>query len=202
MNASLKELTRLYRNRDGFWVPDEAELPVERANSSAMYGELMPTASLRLLEHLRLGPRDTFYDLGSGVGKLVLLAGMTTPARAVGVELVEPRHLHARGALDHAVRQGLVPGDRLRFLLADFMKVDLSDATAIYTCSTAFPPLFLRRLVRHLAQLVVGLKFVTLQDLEPQRWFQKTAELRLDTNWRRRSRVHVYRLVRRRVASR
>ncbi len=50
------------------------------------------------IENARLGPDKTFVDLGSGLGKVVLLVALLTGARAYGVE-IDPRLVaHARAA--------------------------------------------------------------------------------------------------------
>lgn len=194
MEDARQALRRLYRERDGFSVSKRSESVVSKARSSAMYGEIMPTATMRLIEYLDLERDDALYDLGSGVGKLVLLAAMTTQAKCVGVELVEPRYRLAVEALEEARREKLVRARHVEMVHADFMRVDLTDATVIYTCSTAFPPSFMRRLTRHLASLREGLTLVSLQDLDPNPWFVEVDVLRLDMSWRRRAKVYVYRL--------
>lgn len=190
-----RALLSLYRERDGFDVSKRSERVVSKVRSSPMYGEIMPTATMRLLDYLDLKRKDVLYDLGSGVGKLIVYAAMTTEAKCVGIELVEPRHRLAVEALEEARRRGMIRARRAEMVQADFMRVDLSDATVIYTCSTAFPPPFMRRLARHLAQLRAGLTLVSLQDLDPNPWFEETDVLRLDMSWRRRAKVYVYRLV-------
>jgi SAM-dependent methyltransferase len=198
MDDARKILRTLYRKRSGFEIPDSEEAVVDRAESSPMYGELMPAAAARLLAHLRLERTDAFYDLGSGVGKLVLHAAMVSRAKCVGVELVAPRWAMATAALDEAKELGVIRAREVRFFNEDFSETDLSDATVVYTCSTAFPIRFMHRLCHRLAALRRGLVFVTLQDLDPNPWFQPEQVLFLDVSWKRRTRVHIYRLVSRR----
>jgi SAM-dependent methyltransferase len=195
MNDPRKILRRLYRGRDAFTVPRNAERVVDRARSSGMYGEIMPTAAMRLIDYLGLGQADSFYDLGSGAGKLVLAAAIASRAKCVGVELVEPRWRIACDALDDAQRLGVIRAREVEFRREDFMTSDLSDATVIYSCSTAFPLPFMKKLVDHLATLKKGLIFVTLQDLDPNFWFEPQDVLYLDMSWRRRSAVYVYQLM-------
>lgn len=74
----------------------------------------------------RLGPYDVLYDLGSGLGKVTMLAGWLGPARAIGVEY-EPAY-HAVAA-ERARAYGFT---RVSFVNADAREVDLSDGTAFY----------------------------------------------------------------------
>lgn len=184
---------RIYRPLDGFAIPREDVRAVERSRGSATYGELMPTATVRLLEQLKLTRADRFYDLGAGVGKVVLLAALTTPvARAVGIELSRRRVELGNQALARA-RAERVPGaGRAELLEADMLRCDLDDATVVYTCSTAFSSAFMRKLVRRLAALPKLRMLVSLQELDDQRWFELVASPRLDASWKRGTKVHVY----------
>ena len=163
------------------------------AKSSATYGEIRPAATLHLLDALQLTRRDVFYDLGCGVGKVVLLAAMASSAkRCVGVELAADRIALAREVLDHAHAQRFVRRGRVEFREADILRTDLSDATVLYTCSTAFPTPFMGRLMRKLAALQKPLTLATLQVLDDHPAFEQRRVLRLDMSWRRRAKVYIY----------
>ncbi len=195
MTDPRKIIRKLYRHRDGFSVPRSSELVVDRARSSPMYGEIMPTAALRLIDYLRLDRNDSFYDLGSGAGKLVLTAAIASRAKCVGIELVEPRWRIATDALEEAHSLDVIRARKVEFRNENFLTSDLEDATVIYSCSTAFPLPFMKKLAHHLALLNEGLIFVTLQDLDPNEWFEPSDVLYLDMSWRRRASVYVYQLV-------
>jgi hypothetical protein len=135
------------------------------------------------------------YDLGAGVGKVVLQIAMSEPVRGcVGVELSRTRIKAARSALRQARAFGMIRARQCLFRHDDILRANLSDATVVYTCSTAFSDLFMRRLVRRLAQLRPGLRLVSTQDLDPHPSFRLLDVLALDMSWKRRSRVYVYRL--------
>ncbi|MCA9708341.1 MAG: hypothetical protein KDK70_21000 [Myxococcales bacterium] len=187
---------RLYRDVHGYDADPTGEARVAATGSSATYGELMPAATAALVEHLRLGPRDAFYDLGSGVGKVVLQVAMTVPvARCVGIELMGRRHRLARRVLASAQAEGLLRARACSLRHGDFMRARMRDATVAYTCSTAFSTAFMNTLAARLARLPVGLRWVTTQDVDDNDWFRLEDVLRLDMSWRRRSKVHIYRLV-------
>ena len=194
MNDPRKLIRWLYRSRDGFKVSLSSKAVVDRARSSSVYGEIMPTAALQLVDFLQLGRNDSFYDLGSGAGKLVLSAAMRSEAKCVGIELVEPRWRFAIDALAEARELGAIRSRTIEFRREDFISSDLSDATAIYTCSTGFPQSFMSKLVQRVALCNKGLIFVTVQDLDPTPWFEPRGVLSLDMSWRRRVPVYVYEL--------
>ncbi len=186
---------RLYRGVDGFLISQQEERQVRAARGSPLYGEITPMGVQRLLERLELGERDTFYDLGSGAGKVVLQTAMTVRLRrCVGIELARSRVRMARSMLRRARKEKLIVARRCVFQNRNLLDVDLSDATCVYTCSTAFSLRFMRMIARKLEALGRELVFVTLQELPPRRRFVEIAELRLDTTWTRRTPVHIYRL--------
>lgn len=187
-------IKRLYPDVDPLYdLPAQEERAVKRSKSSSLYGEITPSAAKQLFGYLELKPRDVFYDLGSGVGKVVMQAALSTKARkVVGVELARSRYKLAEQVRKQAVKEGLIRADKAEFRCEDLMKTDLSDATFIYTCSTAFPPAFMRRLTRHLATLRKDLIFISLQDVDDTPFFEHIDTLRLDMTWKPDTPVHVY----------
>jgi hypothetical protein len=193
-------LRRLYRYDHGYDLDAADEARVLATQSSPTYGEIMPTATDQLVEHLRMRSDDVFYDLGSGVGKVVLQVAMRAKIRrCVGLELVRSRHRIARRMLEEVRGMGLLRARECELRCADFMRAPMGDATVVYTCSTAFSTPFMDQLAARLAQLTTGMRWVSTQDVDENPWWVLEDVLRLDMSWRRRSHVYVYRLARSRV---
>ena len=113
--------------------------------SDATYGELTVEGAARLFEQLDLGQHDVFYDLGSGDGKVVLLAAVLCGVeRSVGVELDPDRHSVAVAMLSSAVASSAITSDeadRVSFVNGDaFAPRAFEGATVIYMLSNVFPP--------------------------------------------------------------
>ncbi len=81
------------------------------------------------LEHGDLGAGATFVDLGSGLGKVVLLVALLTGARAFGVEIDPELVSHARAAA-RALDLG-----NAHFALADMREAALPPADVYYMYS-------------------------------------------------------------------
>jgi len=193
-------IRRLYGDRDGYTLSRDDEARVLATRSSPTYGEIMPTAAAHLIERLKLGRGDVFYDLGSGLGKLVLQVALSAfVERSVGIELVRSRHLVAQDMLARLRSTTKLRARRCQLRCSDFMRARLGDATVVYTCSTAFSTPFMNQLAARLARLRPGLRWVSTQDLDNNPWFALEELHRLDMSWRRRSKVHVYRLLRSRA---
>ena len=70
--------------------------------------------------------RDVLYDLGSGDGRLPILAVQLHGARAVGVE-IDPKLV----ALSRANARDAGVSDRVTFIEGDLFTADISDATVL-----------------------------------------------------------------------
>lgn len=73
-----------------------------------------------------LGPEDVLFDLGSGLGKVPLLAALLSPARTVGVEL-DPAYGDV--AAKRATELGL---KRAQFTVSDAREADYGEGTVFY----------------------------------------------------------------------
>jgi hypothetical protein len=82
--------------------------------------------AVRMLEMAEVGERDRVYDLGSGDGRIVILAAERFGARGVGIDFNPTR---IRESLMAAERAGV--SDLVEFRLADVMTADFSDATVV-----------------------------------------------------------------------
>ncbi len=80
----------------------------------------------RMLALARVGPQDLVVDLGSGDGRIPIVAAKRYGARGLGLEYnadlvaVSRRNARAEGV-----------ADRVRFVQADFFAADFSDATVV-----------------------------------------------------------------------
>ena len=91
--------------------------------------QFVPTRQAIVDAMLRLahvGPEDVVYDLGSGDGRIVIIAAEKYGARGVGIELV-PRLVQMSREL---ARDGGV-ADRVTFVEGDLFTADISAATVV-----------------------------------------------------------------------
>jgi protein-L-isoaspartate O-methyltransferase len=118
----------------------------------------------RMLALANVGPDDVVYDLGSGDGRIPIVAAQKFGARGVGVDidasLVERARQNARSfGVD----------DRVEFRVQDAMTVDVSDATVVTLYLLSASNLKLRPLLT--AQLRPGARIVShgfpMGDWEP-----------------------------------
>jgi len=129
----------------------------------------------QMLEFANVGPSDLLYDLGSGDGRIPIMAAQEFGARAVGIEMDEKLRRHA----EEKVREyGL--GERVSFRSEDFFRCDLRDATVV--------TLYLLTQVngylgpRLASQLAKGARVVSLDYPVPGWCEEKTTEVKSEGN--------------------
>lgn len=195
MELSQKQImNRIYHEICGFEIPKTDERKVRGSKGSPIYGEITVTSTAKLFDALKINEKDVLYDLGSGVGKVVLYAGLFTKVKqAIGIELSEARHQDSLRALLRAsdVKKNL--DNRCQFHNADLLTIDLSKASVVYTCSTAFSREFMRTVTAFLGEFTHDFRLVSLQDLPNQRHFELIDVIKLDMSWQRKTPVHIYR---------
>ena len=80
----------------------------------------------RMLELAKVTPNDLVYDLGSGDGRIVIMAAQKYGARAVGVELDSKRYKESSARIEEL---GLA--SRAKILHGDMFKADIHKATVV-----------------------------------------------------------------------
>jgi SAM-dependent methyltransferase len=80
----------------------------------------------KMLQMARVGRDDVVYDLGSGDGRIVIMAAREFGARGVGVDIDPGLIAKAR---ENAVKAGVA--DRVTFVEQDLFTADISQATVV-----------------------------------------------------------------------
>lgn len=189
-----KILETIYDEYDGYNLSPSDRKNISQTGSSGTYGEITPEATSKLLDYLEIGRKDVVYDLGSGTGKFVLQTALNCPAKkVVGLELSKDRHIIASNALKQAKKLARIKSGNVKFRNSDIMKAKLNDATIVYTCSTDFPPSFMKVLTKRLSQVLKeDTLFVSVQELDENKWFEHIDTLKLDMSWQKKTPVYVY----------
>jgi SAM-dependent methyltransferase len=186
-------MNRIYKDISGFEIPKNDTALIRQSKGSPIYGEINHQALNKLIDYLALTENDVFYDLGSGVGKVVLHVAMCSPVKkAVGVELSLARFHDARNALTRALDFMPELKKRVDFVHDDLQNVDLKKASVIYSCSTAFSQKFMNLLVKNLAIYKHNFRLLSLQELPEQKHFKLINTIPLDMSWMRHCPVHIY----------
>ena len=109
-----------------------------KTEGSDVYGEVTQEGTDNLVKRF-YGSFDencVFYDLGSGIGKMVLHIGMQYKIKkSIGIELSKERH---QGAIN-LKEQYAKDNNNIEFYCKSFLNHNLSDATVIYMDNTVYP---------------------------------------------------------------
>lgn len=149
--------------------------------STSAYGELLPEGVWDLLWQVGAKPGDRFYDLGSGGGKLAMMAWFAG-LRVTGIELARSRWDVSKGAvaaLREMARRGEIPEggvacssqlpDRsaasLDYICGDALDLDFRDADIVFICSVMFPDWVMEHLASKASLLKPGSRIITFKPL-------------------------------------
>jgi precorrin-6B methylase 2 len=102
------------------------ELPVPESDKTVPYVPTPPEVVNKMLDLAKVGPNDMVYDLGSGDGRIVIMAVEKYGAQALGVELDEERVKQSSARL---VELGLEK--RAKIVRGNLFETDLRPATVL-----------------------------------------------------------------------
>ena len=193
---------------EGFLLDDaeaariDQQSPDAAVGHASAYGEVTPRGARALFEAMGLLEAEgaVFFDLGSGVGRLVAQAWLELPAdrlaRAIGVELSPSRHAlasHSRASLLGAVGGSALPAARRREdggsafeLRCGSMcseELDLSAATHVYVASLCMGDELLDTLWARLQKRTPRLRVIaSLREFRPAPACTAIAEVEMTWN--------------------
>jgi len=152
-----------YSHIDGHEISFRAQQLIPQPSTALTYGEVHFLPTLRLLRLLGLRPADSFVDLGSGTGRLVLAASLICPRlrRCWGIELLPSLHAAAKRALAQ-VANSKIDHAPVELTCGDFLAADWSDATVAVAMSLCFPDPLLAALERQAMALRPGSRLVVM----------------------------------------
>ena len=178
-------LQMVYENKGGYLITREEAESIQNAGGHAQYGEITYDSAAHILEDLNLSRQDVFYDLGSGVGKLVMQAYMTTPVkRSVGVELSTTRHKIAETTRAQAATDDHISNTReLTFLNQNINSANLSDVTVCFISGLTFPPQLIQGVMDRLSALDHPVKVISVLPLPEHKQFTLIKTYNLPMSW-------------------
>jgi precorrin-6B methylase 2 len=186
-----------YTDVSGFNIAQVERQFIEDQGGNPTYGEITTESVAQLLNDLHLTVKDLFFDLGSGVGKVCVQVALTTPARAIGVELSQTRAQGAQRIKEELLKHNiLTDANKLKFIEQNILNTDLSKATAIFMCSTCFSDSLMEALANKMAtECKNGLRVITLKDLPVHPQFNLVKTYELPMTWSQGSPVYLYELI-------
>lgn len=140
MHDVKKIFEELYKDINGIAISNKAKSKLSSWYMGNIYGEITYSGFLKMLALAGIKKGETFYDLGSGTGKCVLLAALATEcSRSVGIEILDELHMTACHVLSTYRKQFLQENENkkaINFIQGDFKYLDISDADVIFMNAT------------------------------------------------------------------
>lgn len=159
----------MYEGIDSYMISSSARKKLPYYDRSHTYGEVLPESFYKILSAVKPKEDEVFYDLGSGTGRAVFLAGLLYPfSRVNGIEKLSELWQTSKiiqNKFDSEVRPGLPDGKknlRINFIRGDFLEVDFFDADVIFAHATCFHDEFLMELQRRFLYLKKGARLITV----------------------------------------
>jgi len=138
LNKTRRNINVLYKHKSGYMQNLE-----KYKEHHTTYGEVTQEGIEKLIDAYSKQPihtydktRRTFYDLGSGIGKnVIVVASLIPEIKSKGIEIVKERHdmaLEAHKQLKSNLK------DRIEFTCGSFMDANFQDAAWIYISNLCF----------------------------------------------------------------
>lgn len=186
----------VYTDLSGFTIEEQERKFIEDAGGNATYGEIIPESVAQLMDYFKPTSTDVFFDLGSGIGKVCVQVALTTPAKAVGVELSSTRYAMAQQARQALIEKNiLIIPSKLEFKNENILDADLSQGTIFFLCSTCFSDDLMSALTKKIANNGKKVQVATLRQLPDTGDFTLQKTFHLQMTWSDSSPVYIYKLV-------
>lgn len=136
-------------------------------NIAYTYGEVVFYSFVRILEMAEPKPQEVFYDLGSGAGKAVFIAGLVFDfSKACGIEKLEGLYNLSIETLANLKtlpeRETLLSHKEtnIQFIHGDFLQEDFSDADIVFINATCFRGDLFNEIIVRLLKLKPGARVI------------------------------------------
>jgi len=190
-NATRKQIKRVYKGIDGY----SDEIHQQYATT---YGE-MTLKGIELLvklfektQPIRTYPinQQTFYDLGSGLGKNVMMVASLVPGiKSKGIELVKERHNKAMIAYNALKNKSKT---NIEFMYGSFFDYNISDAAWIFISNLCFTDEINKKLTEQLENQVKQNTLIACSVELPVNTFKLIYIGSIPMTWEKNSALYLY----------
>ncbi|NEJ83102.1 hypothetical protein GR268_42230 [Rhizobium leguminosarum] len=194
--TAVERLEDWYDGVDIFSTLNIDIIAVENKVDNPLYGEITYQGMQALAKKLKLSSSDVFYDLGCGLGKLVVYMYLVSPIKkSVGIEMVGQRYKAASLMLQLLTDDELLdPNREILFIHNNIRNENFLDATVIFRSSLCFSNELMEELNQRFSKLKKGLRVISLIPLpKSTSLYLKDVDC-LPMTWTDASRIYHYEL--------
>lgn len=188
-------INNTYLDENGFSICGDEREYIEKSGGNPTYGEILPSSLAQLIQKLELTKNDILFDLGSGVGKVCIQVALSSPAKAVGIELSKTRHKLAQKMKQKLIDEGILTDhNKLEFIEGNITNYYLGSGTVFFMCSTCFSDELMNTLTQQFEKIPHSIKIITLRSLplEESSNIELKDTLSLPMSWSNGSSVYMY----------
>lgn len=188
-------INKFYKHVSGFTAYESGQIEeLQKQQIYPTYGEILYDSIAKIITNLDLTKKDIFYDLGSGVGKIVVQFFLDTPIKkACGIEALESRHKQAIKAynfIKKANKQLLVDRE-LIFHHGNILQHNIEDASIIFMNSLCFSDSLMQG-IKVKINNSKDLKYIISNSNIPANIMPNKIELTIESSWSDCSRFYIY----------
>ncbi len=132
-----QKLTEIYKTSPYLKFKNKTKFD-QKVIGSDVYGEITEKGTDMIVNRFKeyFNPNTIFYDLGSGLSKMVIHIGMKYNVKeSIGIEYSKERHQGALFLKENYAKEY----HNISFYNTTIQNYDISDATAIYMDNTIYP---------------------------------------------------------------
>ena len=195
-NATRKQIKRIYKGMNGYADDEIHEKYVTTYGEMTLKGIEQLVTLFEKTQPIQTYPNNqqTFYDLGSGLGKNVMMVASLVPGiKSKGIELVKERHnkaMVAYNALKHKSKENI------EFICGSFFDYNISDAAWIFISNLCFTDEINKKLTEQLEKQVQQNTLIACSvELPVNDAFTLIYTGSIPMTWEKKSALYLYRKV-------
>jgi len=154
-------------------------------NSSYIYGEARPLDIVNILKSHNYDELDSFIDIGSGCGKIVLSVAFMLNINATGVEIDKNRYKQSLKLLENTQLHNLV-----YFENCNFQNIYFGNYTILYCCNLVFCETTNKLLYNKIINEFTGVFILCNYDYSLKKYLKSTHVVK--TSWNVKQNLYVF----------
>jgi hypothetical protein len=193
-NATRKQIKRIYKGMDGYGGDEAYD-----GTYPTTYGEITLKGIEQLIQIFQKNQpiqsypekQQVFYDLGSGIGKIVMMVASLVPGiKSKGIELVKERHEKAMVAY-HALKNKSKAN--IELICGSFFNHNIN-AAWIFISNLCFPDEINKKLTTYLEKQLQPNTLIACSVELPTNRFTLIQTYSIPMTWEKQSSVYLYRV--------
>lgn len=180
----LKIFKQIFQDIDGFSLSLAERRKLGIDDKSFVYGEIVPESFCEILEKAKIDKDTIFYDLGSGVGKAVILAKLIFDIKkSIGIEYLDSLYQASLNAYQKFKEIFNFEEGSINFIKGDLFTIPFNEGNLIFINSTCFDDNQIEKITNLSLNLKQGSKLIVLTKKINDKNFELIFENQFPFSW-------------------